>query len=175
LPLTPFHFGPGAVIRSVAPKWFSLRAFILIQIIIDMETAINIVRGTPRLHTFFHTYFGSTFAALVSLIAILSYNQLAVRRPALQSGNSAVWDPISLTRAVCAVLLGAWSHVLLDSIMHADMTPLSPISDSNALLRVVSLSALHLFCLTSFAVAGVFLGIRRLSRRAKNLPSRKGT
>lgn len=56
MPFTPFHFGPGAFAKSVAPRWFSFRAFVLSQIVIDCETAWNIYCGHERLHTFFHSY-----------------------------------------------------------------------------------------------------------------------
>lgn len=42
MPITPFHFGPGTAIKSVVPNYFSLRAFIILQLIIDLETIGNI-------------------------------------------------------------------------------------------------------------------------------------
>jgi membrane-bound metal-dependent hydrolase YbcI (DUF457 family) len=47
---------------------------------------------------------------------------------------------------VLGSLVGAWSHVLFDSVMHADITPLAPFSNANGLYRIVPLGALHLFC-----------------------------
>ena len=46
-------------------------------------------------------------------------------------------------------LIGAWSHLLLDSFMHADIKPLSPFSDANVLLGTVNLAYLHRFCIIS--------------------------
>jgi hypothetical protein len=51
-------------------------------------------------------------------------------------------------------LLGAWSHVALDSIMHPDMDPLWPFAPGNGLLGILSLDALHLLCV-GLGVLGV--------------------
>jgi membrane-bound metal-dependent hydrolase YbcI (DUF457 family) len=52
--------------------------------------------------------------------------------------------------------VGTYSHVLLDSVMHSDMRPLAPLSDSNALLHVITVESLHLACVLA-AVLGVLL------------------
>ena len=44
---------------------------------------------------------------------------------------------------------GALSQLILDSIMHRDMRPLSPFLESNVLLRMISLPALHDACMYS--------------------------
>lgn len=58
-------------------------------------------------------------------------------------------SPVS-TRA----FVGAFSHVAIDSTMHADMAPLSPWSKSNELLGAISIGELHAVC-----VAAGFLGV----------------
>lgn len=45
--------------------------------------------------------------------------------------------------------IGAYSHVLLDSIMHSDIQPFAPVSDQNGFLYVVSVGHLHVLCLIS--------------------------
>jgi hypothetical protein len=47
--------------------------------------------------------------------------------------------------------------------MHADITPFAPLSDANPLLRVISLSALHWFCLGAGALGLLIVGVRRLA------------
>lgn len=46
--------------------------------------------------------------------------------------------------------------------MHSDITPFAPFSDANPLFRVISLAALHWFCLGSGAMALLTLGIRQV-------------
>ena len=67
---------------------------------------------------------------------------------------------ISPLAAWSGALLGAWSHVALDSLMHPDMEPLWPFAAGNALLTVMSLDALHLLCIGS-GVAGLIVLIAR--------------
>lgn len=57
---------------------------------------------------------------------------------------------------------GSYSHIVFDSMMHADIVPLSPFSDVNVLYQLVSLGALHLFCLAAGLIALFILGIRRI-------------
>jgi membrane-bound metal-dependent hydrolase YbcI (DUF457 family) len=56
--------------------------------------------------------------------------------------------------AIVGAVLGTYSHVFLDSIMHADMWPLAPFAETNAMLGAMSIGALHLLC-----VAGGGLGV----------------
>jgi len=45
--------------------------------------------------------------------------------------------------ALLSGLFGSYSHVALDSMMHADVRPFAPFSSSNGLLGAVPLAALH--------------------------------
>jgi membrane-bound metal-dependent hydrolase YbcI (DUF457 family) len=74
------------------------------------------------------------------------------------------WRDLSVSSVIAGALLGAWSHVLLDSIMHADITPLAPFSDDNALHGAISLRALHLSCVVAGAI-GLTWWLRMASRR----------
>jgi len=48
--------------------------------------------------------------------------------------------------------------------MHADIRPFAPISDTNPLLGIVSLRALHLFCVIAGAAGVVVVLIRKTAR-----------
>ena len=37
MPITPFHFGPGAAVKAVAPRHFSFTVFAFSQVMIDLE------------------------------------------------------------------------------------------------------------------------------------------
>ena len=67
-----------------------------------------------------------------------------------------------------AVALGAfsgtYSHVVLDSLMHADMHPFAPFSDANPLLGAVFLNTLHGICLLAGLVGVVVIGLRYLRK-----------
>ena len=53
--------------------------------------------------------------------------------------------------------MGAYSHVLLDSIMHGDVRPFAPFSEDNGVLGMISLVQLHLLCLGLGMVGGALL------------------
>ena len=53
-------------------------------------------------------------------------------------------------------ITGALSQLILDSIVHRDMTPLFPFSNENIFLRIVSVENLHYICLGLFVI-GVFI------------------
>ncbi len=55
MPITPFHLGPGLLIKTAVPKGFSLSAFASVQVAIDIEVIVNVARGHDPLHGFFHT------------------------------------------------------------------------------------------------------------------------
>ena len=57
-------------------------------------------------------------------------------------------------------LIGAYSQLILDSIMHRDMSPFFPFSDYNGLQRVISIGTLHDLC-TGLFVLGILIFVFR--------------
>jgi hypothetical protein len=39
MPFTPYHFGPGALVKAIMPRHFSFTVFCFAQIVTDFETA----------------------------------------------------------------------------------------------------------------------------------------
>src|ERR1051325_11321533 len=154
MPFTPFHFGPGTLVKAVMPRWFSLTVFRFSQVLIDFETLTYILRREPPLHRFFHTYAGATFIAVGSYILGRPICGIGL---AFQSGRlrwtRAAWTDaarsISRTACLTAAVIGAWSHVVLDSIMHADVRPLAPFSNANPHLEWLDPGELHAYCVLS--------------------------
>ena len=70
------------------------------------------------------------------------------------------WKQLTLLQVALGAALGTYSHIVLDSIMHADIRPLAPISDGNSLLHLVSLEVLHLACLVLGGVGGLAVLLR---------------
>jgi hypothetical protein len=157
MPFTPFHMGPGLAVKAVCGRYFSLMVFGFSQVAIDIEPLVRIIRGDAVFHGFTHTYLGATLVALVSVVVgrpfcqfLLSYWTSERYSPFLnwlRGPNLLSWPA-----AIAGAIVGTSSHVFLDSIMHSDMQPLAPLSEANALLRVISVGSLHLVCVLS----GVF-------------------
>jgi membrane-bound metal-dependent hydrolase YbcI (DUF457 family) len=61
-------------------------------------------------------------------------------------------------------IAGTFSHILLDSVMHPDIRPFAPFSDSNPLLGAMPIQALHWSCV-AFGFVGLFVLVVRSFRR----------
>lgn len=172
MPFTPFHMGPALAIKAVAGPRFSVLSFGIAQVAMDIEPLVGMLRGTQVLHGASHTY----WAALV-IAAVVTVMAPAMGRPLLRRWNRELshyggdWlqtPPLRSTAAVAAgAFLGTLSHVALDSVMHADITPLAPWSYGNGLLGLVSIAALHGLC-TALGVVGILAWwVQGLRRRAQ--------
>ncbi|HVK30923.1 MAG TPA: hypothetical protein VM845_00295 [Burkholderiaceae bacterium] len=157
MPFTPFHFGPGAALHALAPRHVSFLSFCTANVLIDVESLINLLGQRHPVHAFFHTYVGATWviAATVALFVV-------ARRWArhLHWPDPLQWQGLSLRQVALGAALGAYTHVLLDSVMHSDIRPLAPFSPTNPLLLTLSLDALHQACLLLGAVGAAVLGLR---------------
>ena len=172
MPVTPFHFGPAAIVKGLTPRYFSFTTFGLSQVVIDLEPLYFMVQGSWPIHRFFHSYIGATIVAvLVGIVGkplaegLLRWWNL--RLDPTQRRWLGVEPNISLTAALTGALFGGWSHVLIDSVMHADMQPLSPFSAENSLLYVMSINHVHWWCVGAGVVGGILL-IIVLIRRTGN-------
>src|SRR5688572_17263662 len=125
MPVTPFHFGPGVVLKAVGGDRFSFGAFALVQVAIDVESGFNMLTGRYPVHDHLHTMPGALIAAaLVAVVArpglppVLRLLRRMLERvegyPAslLPSAAPAGWTPI-----VIGALLGGVTHVLLDAVI----------------------------------------------------------
>lgn len=170
MPFTPFHFGPGALIKAYAPRHVSFTVFAFSQVLIDIEPLYYLVQGEYPIHRFFHSYLGATLIVVAAYILgrPMCGLVLAAIRKQLQFSITSL---ISATRtiqhlpALTGAAIGAYSHVLLDSIMHSDIRPYAPFLEYNHLFLAISVAELHVFC----AVAGLFgalvLGFRHLETK----------
>jgi hypothetical protein len=68
VPFTPFHLGPGTVVKAVAGDSFSLMVFGCAQIAMDVEPLLRLLRGDRYLHGFSHTFLGGTLIAIATVL-----------------------------------------------------------------------------------------------------------
>lgn len=176
MPFTPFHFGFGYAAAAVEkrPKLFCFYVFVIAQVVIDVETLVNMIQRAHRLHTFFHTFLGSLVAALIAVgVGWLVYPFGAWILEKLP-GKFSDWVravrffPAQKPGWVClgiSALVGAWSHVVFDALMHSDITPFAPFTNANPMQDLIGVGELHLACLLLFLAGYGWIGLRRL--RAK--------
>lgn len=154
MPFTPYHFGPGSLVKVIAPKWFCLRVFILTQVIIDCETGWNLLQGNPRLHTFLHSFAGSNAAIVLAISLTLLYSRYASRILSDQNlMKDWIYRPPAVRETIVGSVIGGWSHIVLDGIMHPDMQPFWPLTEHNSYLYLISIESLHVLCLAAFVLA----------------------
>jgi len=149
MPITPFHFGPGLLLKELRPQFFSFTVFILSQIILDIESLYNILNHNEKIHAYFHTYIGSLVPLVISVLLYVvckgRFFQKKMRK-------------ISLLGIIVTAWIGVWSHVFLDSIMHPDLQPFWPFSSENPVLGLIGIGNLHIICLICFIIGlGIYL------------------
>jgi membrane-bound metal-dependent hydrolase YbcI (DUF457 family) len=161
LPITPFHLIAITPVKAIAPKHFSWSIFALVNVLIDLEPiSYFLITLTPE-HRFFHTIIGATLIAVLAALygRGLCESAIEIWNDEIKSKWLIAESKISKVAARSGALIGAWSHLLLDSFMHDDIKPLSPFTDSNVLLGSIPISTLHTICLISGLVGliGMFL------------------
>ena len=162
MPITPFHFGPAAAVKAAAPRHFSFTMFVFTNVVIDVEPLYFMLIEDWPIHRFCHTYLGATVAALACFFigppvcswALRLWNS---RLDEAQARWLGVETRIAALPALTGALIGGWSHVLLDSLMHPDMNPLAPFAKGNAMLQWVTLGELELFCVVTGVLGAAVL------------------
>jgi membrane-bound metal-dependent hydrolase YbcI (DUF457 family) len=158
MPVTPFHFGPGAALHALAPRYVSFLAFCAANVLMDVEPLYFMLTDQFPLHRFFHTYVGATVTLAVTavLFALARKSEFLVSLLNLLS-----WKQPSFHQVAIGAALGSYSHIFLDSLMHPDIRPFAPMTDANGLLHAVSLSTLHWGCVIVGALGLVILRMRK--------------
>ncbi|MCP4993735.1 MAG: hypothetical protein GY934_08105 [Gammaproteobacteria bacterium] len=168
MPFTPIHMGPGILIKAILQSSFSLMVFGWTQVIMDIQPLIVMIVGDGYLHGFTHTYLG---AVLIAVVAAPSGKFISEK--GLQIFGMAKEQPVIILWwvAFLSAFVGSFSHVFLDSIMHADVEPLFPITQVNNFHDYISIEALHKFCFYSglVGVAIYYVVDWRVGRRDKLL------
>lgn len=165
MPFTPIHMGPGIAAKALLQGSFSLMVFGWAQIVMDIQPLLVLITGEGTLHGFSHTYVGASLLAVVSALSGKYLSEIGLYVLALNPERDVV---IRWPVAFFSAFIGTLSHVLLDSIMHADVQPFLPVTTDNAFLQLITVDALHEFCLYSGLAGGaVFFAIhfwRRFNR-----------
>jgi len=145
MPFTPLHFGPGLIVKAAAPSQFSLTAYTLANIAVDLEPLFHIVRGDYPLHGPVHTF---PLATLTGLLVGAGVSLLPRAFRAASSKDTARKYPdalraeFRLPECIIGGVLGGLSHSLIDSLIYTDFHPFVPLSVQNPLHGLVTPGAL---------------------------------
>ena len=164
MPATPFHFGPGLLIKGAAPRHFSMAAYSLAQVAIDIESGYYMMHHATPVHRGAHTLaLGGLIGFLCGLIVSRVGAWLARPRDVVRETIAAEYR---LPVAVMSGIFGGVFHSVLDGIMHADIRPFRPFSQANPLYGLVSIQILYTFCIITGVVgAALLLAWERRPRR----------
>ena len=145
--------------HSAAPRHVSFLAFCAANVLVDVEPLYYMLTDQYPIHRFFHTYVGATLAGLIFILLFA-----LVRRFAMPLLRLLRLEDLGVRAVAIGAFAGTYTHVLFDSLMHADMRPFAPFSDANPLLTMVPLRALHGFCLLAAAAGAAIIFARRTRR-----------
>ena len=173
MPFTPFHLMAGSSVKSFFPQYFSFSIFTLTNIIIDSEVLFYIYTTGIPAHKFFHTFLGASLIAIFVALFCGSLCEIGLK----------LWNIVLYTKkfswfktevkitkvsAWTGAFVGAYSQLVLDSIMHKDIKPFFPINDYNQLHNVMSVNNLHYFCIGLLYLAFVIFILKRYIKINKN-------
>ncbi len=170
MPFTPVHMGPGILLKSLLQGSFSLMVFGWTQIIMDLQPLYVMVSNSTRfeLHGFSHTYLGATLLAVLSALSGKYLAEIGLKL--LEFSTRAQPIKIGWRIAFFSACLGSYSHVALDSIMHADLQPYYPFAVGNPLLDIIDMTQLHEFCFYTGLAGGVIYSLVQIIRDLKKTP-----
>ena len=167
MPITPYHIIAGVAVKAIKPKYFSWTVFVLVNIAIDTEALYYLIITGIASHRIFHTLIGATIIAIIcaTLGKYICELGLKVLNYILLSRVTLFWfnrnTKINHTAAWSGAFIGAYSHIFLDSFVNIDMRPLSPFSDQNLLLGLISLQNMYYLCIIAFLIGMMIYFIRK--------------
>ncbi|MEO8908915.1 MAG: hypothetical protein ABI408_01640 [Gemmatimonadaceae bacterium] len=152
---TPFHLGPGLLIKAAAPRQFSMAAYSLTQVVIDIEAGYYLLRHEYPIHRDMHTFLGGgLIGVLCGMLVSRAGVWIARPRDAVVEALAAEYR---LWTAILSGLFGGLFHPILDAFMYTDIRPFRPFSPSNPLFGLVSERNVYLFCVVTGLVGAVLL------------------
>ena len=164
MPFTPFHVGPAFLLKTAIDKRISVTSFSVSQIVMDIEPLIRMIRGDAILHGITHTYLAALPLGVLSYFITRMFLKFFIYRSNASTKQANLnWLSLSVSTKKCvffSALLGTISHVFFDSIMHFDIRPYAPFSDSNQLYNLISIDELYSLCFWS-GIVGIVLWLAR--------------
>lgn len=173
MPFTPFHMGVAMLAKPVAKDRFSVLAFGLSQIAMDIEPLVGMLSGRVVLHGWSHTVVGALVigsAVAVTAPPLLRRMVKLLYGEARTHGMSWIMDstPPTHTAIWSGAILGTLSHVFLDGFMHDDMRPWAPFSQAESWLGFVGHDTMYILCAAAFVVGASVWMVDRWRRRERH-------
>ena len=166
MPFTPLHLGPALFFGMVLLRYIDLPTFLVANVIVDIEPLVILTFGLHRasslglpLHGLLHSFLGGTFVAFLLALAMTRMREISgslMRLVGLDHRPSP-------RNVFAAALSGVYLHILLDSLLYADMRPFYPSSYNPFLGGMATAFGVWWFCVVT-GLIGVALLVLRLAR-----------
>ena len=160
MPFTPLHLGPGAAFKALLGRHFSFLVFGGAQVLMDLQPLAAMLGADVELHGQSHTLLGALLIGAVAFATGKPVSDFVLSRAGVAH------RPLTWAASATGAWIGTFSHVALDSIMHADMAPGWPWFAGNPLLYSLSFGELHAACVVLGAVGAGVVGWRLRKARA---------
>jgi membrane-bound metal-dependent hydrolase YbcI (DUF457 family) len=152
LPFTPFHMGAALIVKPALHRRFSIITFSIAQVAMDIEPGFRMWANADVLHGPTHSILGALIMAfIVMLIAPSICNYLLTKWNKEVIYYKQPWlvhsEPVSKSAVAIGAFFGTLSHVVLDSLMHHDIHPLSPFSKANPLMDLITSDGVYQGCM----------------------------
>ena len=165
MPFTPLHFGPGLIIKAAVPSQFSLTAYTLANVAVDLEPLYHILHGDTPLHGPVHTLPLATLTGLLVGVGV-SLVPKVFRASSLQRADGKYPDALRaefrLPASIVGGVLGGLSHSLIDSLIYTDFHPFAPFSVKNPLYGMIAPGDLSYGLFLAGLIGVVLLALRAL-------------
>jgi membrane-bound metal-dependent hydrolase YbcI (DUF457 family) len=133
----------------------SLLAFLAVQVFIDVEPLYYLMTDDLPLHRLTHTTLGATTVGVLTVLCMM-----ALRRVPRIHATLAGTGELETASLCLGALVGAGSHVVLDSIMHWDVRILAPFADTNILFGLLEWDSMNWVCVGAGVVGAGLLSYR---------------
>jgi membrane-bound metal-dependent hydrolase YbcI (DUF457 family) len=136
MPFTPYHMGFGLIIKSAKPTKISFIMYGFSQIAIDAQQLYKHMAERAVTHGITHTILGATVIGFACL-PFRSLMGLIFKKE------------ITISSAVYGVFIGVYSHLVLDSIVHIDVSKnlFRPFNFDSHLFGLLSIEGMNRLCI----------------------------
>ena len=167
MPLTPFHFGPSALVAFVFNRKLDFPVFVLANVVIDMEPLIVLVFNLSYpLHGYAHSFLGAIVAG--SLWGLLAFRAKDITAFLMKIIGLPYYTGIG--KCICSGIAGALFHVLLDAPLYADMKPFYPLR-ANPFYGIITGHLEYVLCVLSFipAIILYIIAVKKTQKTCKQI------
>jgi len=154
MPFTLFHLGPALFFGILFLGVLNFPAFILGNVIVDIEPAIIMFSGLDiPLHGFFHSLIGGAIAAILLSIVIIVFKKQIKEF----MRNFGIEQKFTKPRIFAGAIAGIWLHIFMDSLVYPYpvINPIFPLQ-GNPFYVGMDLITMYLVCI-AFFLAGIGL------------------